>query len=66
MDSHNVEDVEMGEECEHNSDVESNDNSAEEKSVTYLPGQPLKENEELVCDQSAYIMYHEANAGTLV
>lgn len=30
---------------------------------TYLPGQPLKEDERLVCDQSAYVMLHQAQTG---
>lgn len=29
----------------------------------YLPDQPLKEGEDLVCDQSAYIMLHQAQSG---
>ncbi|XP_075978878.1 WD repeat-containing protein 1 l(2)09851 [Anticarsia gemmatalis] len=29
----------------------------------YLPGQPLKEDEQLVCDQSAYVMLHQAQTG---
>lgn len=35
-----------------------------EKRSVYLPGQPLEEDEELVCDPSAYIMLHEAKTGT--
>lgn len=35
----------------------------EETPKTYLPGQPLKEDEQLVCDQSAYVMLHQAQTG---
>lgn len=31
--------------------------------TVYLPGNPLEEGEELVCDQSAYIMLHQAQTG---
>lgn len=29
----------------------------------YLPGKPLAEGEELICDQTAYIMLHQAQTG---
>jgi hypothetical protein len=36
----------------------------DEKNVqVYLPGQPLKEDEELICDESAYVMLHEVQTG---
>ncbi|KAJ8949993.1 hypothetical protein NQ318_002403 [Aromia moschata] len=43
-------------------DEEGNDTENEENSTkdVYLPGQPLEEGEELMCDQTAYIMYHQA------
>jgi hypothetical protein len=38
-------------------------NEGEEKAATYLPGQPLKEDEELMCDESVYVMLHEVHTG---
>lgn len=32
----------------------------------YLPGQPLKEGEELVHDETAYVMLHDGHAGTSI
>lgn len=29
----------------------------------YLPGKPLEDGEELVCDESAYVMLHQARTG---
>ncbi|KAK3585998.1 hypothetical protein CHS0354_033115 [Potamilus streckersoni] len=54
--------VEMDEEDESGSDMQDDADTNVEKKA-YLPGQPLKENEELVCDESAYIMYHQAQTG---
>lgn len=28
-----------------------------------IPGKPLEENEELVCNESAYVMLHQAHTG---
>jgi hypothetical protein len=50
------EDVEMG-------GNRNSSNEGEENTATYLPGQPLKEDEELVCDESVYAMLHEVHTG---
>lgn len=42
------------------SDAESN---ADGKENVYLPGKPLEDGEELVCDESAYVMLHQARTG---
>lgn len=34
-----------------------------ERKEVYLPGKPLAEGEELICDQSAYVMLHQAQTG---
>jgi len=45
-------------------DSDGNCPTGDEKKVQiYLPGQPLKEDEELVCDESVYVMLHEVQAG---
>jgi hypothetical protein len=45
-------------------DSDGNCPTEDEKKVQiYLPGQPLKEDEELVCDESVYVMLHEVQAG---
>lgn len=54
---------------EESSEDDSMDDGEEEKEgeeqtpKTYLPGQPLQEDEHLVCDQSAYVMLHQAQTG---
>ncbi|XP_030026054.2 LOW QUALITY PROTEIN: glutamate-rich WD repeat-containing protein 1 [Manduca sexta] len=42
---------------------EDEEGTEDDRPKTYLPGQPLKEDEQLVCDQSAYIMLHQAQTG---
>lgn len=41
----------------------SDDDDEEKEPEVYLPGKPLAEGEELVCDDSAYIMLHQAHTG---
>lgn len=51
-------------ESEEDMNEEDGDNSDnDEGPKAYLPGQPLKEDEQLVCDQSAYVMLHQAQTG---
>ncbi|XP_053967498.1 glutamate-rich WD repeat-containing protein 1 [Anastrepha ludens] len=45
------------------SDNEDETTRTEKPKEVYLPGKPLKEGEELVCDESAYIMLHQASTG---
>lgn len=56
----------MDESMEENEDMEvineEGDTGVIEKKV-YLPGQVLAKGETLVCDESAYIMLHQAHAG---
>ncbi|XP_022919811.2 glutamate-rich WD repeat-containing protein 1 [Onthophagus taurus] len=46
-------------------DCELDENQGEPSTTNdvYLPGKPLEEGEELVCDESAYIMLHQAQTG---
>lgn len=37
--------------------------TGERKPQVYLPGNPLQEGEELVCDESAYILLREIQTG---
>lgn len=48
---------------------DSSDEDADNKEIknengqVYLPGKPLDADEELVCDESAYVMLHQARTG---
>lgn len=45
------------------SDNEEETTSVVKPKEVYLPGKPLEDGEELVCDESAYIMLHQASTG---
>jgi hypothetical protein len=50
-------------------DMESDDLSSSARPAmqeVYLPGDPINEDEELVREESAYEMFHEAQTGTYV
>lgn len=62
IDDLNMEDAEMLEDEDDDSGSDVDDDDEDEKGV-YLPGKPLAEGEELVCDESAYVMLHQAHTG---
>ena len=66
------EDVDDEDEEEDDDDDEGNEDQGGEEEQeeevqgpqeTYLPGKPLEEGEELICDENAYVMLHQANTG---
>ncbi|XP_071107489.1 glutamate-rich WD repeat-containing protein 1-like [Haliotis cracherodii] len=66
MASDNEDDVNMeGEEevREENDDDMQEDEGGDGEPKVYLPGEEMDDDEELVCDESAYIMYHQAQTG---
>lgn len=44
-------------------DESNNEATKVNKSEVYLPSKPLDADEELVCDESAYVMLHQAKTG---
>lgn len=56
-----IDDAEMDEDSD--SDSDADESKGENEKNVYLPGNPLEEGEELVCDDSAYIMLHQAHTG---
>lgn len=62
---YNIEDAEMLEDADSgdsDDDIEDGGGGDGEQGV-YLPGKPLADDEELVCDESAYVMLHQAHTG---
>lgn len=57
-------DEEMENDSEDSASSDDEDNEKDDnKQDVYLPGKPLEEGEELVCDESAYVMLHQARTG---
>lgn len=56
-DTSDEEEIQQEEQAMQQKDSEPNESSKQE---VYLPGKPLGEGEELTCDPSAYVMYHQA------
>uniref|UniRef100_A0A0K8TRP1 Glutamate-rich WD repeat-containing protein 1 n=1 Tax=Tabanus bromius TaxID=304241 RepID=A0A0K8TRP1_TABBR len=60
VDNFDGEEVEMRDDDEESG---SEDEDSKEPKQVYLPGKPLDEDEELVCDEAAYVMLHQAHTG---
>lgn len=52
-----------GESSDSDGDDDDNKEVTGTKSEVYLPGKPLDADEVLVCDESAYVMLHQARTG---
>ncbi|XP_055625539.1 glutamate-rich WD repeat-containing protein 1 [Toxorhynchites rutilus septentrionalis] len=60
----NIEDAILaGESDDDNDDKNDDGTNNEEDGQVYLPGRKLNNDEELVCDESAYVMLHQAHTG---
>lgn len=59
--SENGDDVEMSEPKGSPDGQQAKQNSSQGE--VYLPGKPLREGEELVCDESAYIILRDVQTG---
>ncbi|SPP75808.1 glutamate-rich WD repeat-containing protein 1 [Drosophila guanche] len=57
------EDAETDSEPDSDSGGSEDDSAAKQPKEVYLPGKTLAEDEELVCDESAYVMLHQASTG---
>ncbi|KAK9891928.1 hypothetical protein WA026_017412 [Henosepilachna vigintioctopunctata] len=56
-------DVSSGESDDDIDNTLNEEDNANTKKEVYLPGKPLDEGEELVCDETAYVMLHQAQTG---
>lgn len=56
------EDMESSDDSDNEEDGD-NKETKDENGLVYLPGKPLDADEVLVCDESAYVMLHQARTG---
>lgn len=58
-----IEDMDDGSSDDSDSSGSDAESTADAKEDVYLPGKPLEAGEELICDESAYVMLHQARTG---
>lgn len=63
LDDNNDSDAEDDDNDSPDEEEAEEDDGLQGQQQTYLPGKPLEEGEELVCDENAYLMFHKANTG---